>query len=391
MGLNGIGRGNELKGTPLDGKSPRDVLRDPNVAVDRLRHRSRRVRRRGRHFFDVYVQAVNATSLERRHAVDDRVATGPGEHVGQVQPQKLAESRGPVFVNPFIDPTKMTRTSGRILNGGLVTSPFKVEIRLDNESHAVVRSMVSSINSRFPEGAGDREPTAIGRTGSSIAVRVPAAYRTSRRFLDLLRAVRVDDRTPIEDVVRRYVDGFKNQPGLSNEFSLCLEALGPKVLPFIRDLYDYSELGPQFGALRAGAKLGRGAGGRVPQEDGEGGESADPAAGDRTLGGTRTRAPRSTWRCVRSSRNRTICSSVWRRMKAWPSGRRRRCWPGSCGNSGSVRTIWRSRFPLRISKPDRNLCFRAGDCRGSHVCRSGAKSGVRSSWTSCHSASPWSM
>ncbi|MCC6228969.1 MAG: flagellar basal body P-ring protein FlgI [Phycisphaerales bacterium] len=256
MGLNGIGRGNELKGTPLDGKSPRDVLRDPNVAVVLVTASIPPGAPQGS-TFDVYVQAVNATSLEGGTLWTTELRLGLANTFGQVQPQKLAESRGPVFVNPFIDPTKMTRTSGRILNGGLVTSPFKVEIRLDNESHAVARSMVSSINSRFPEGAGDREPTAIGRTGSSIAVRVPAAYRDKpAEFLDLLRAVRVDDRTPIEDVARRYVDGFKNQPGLSNEFSLCLEALGPKALPFIRDLYDYSELGPQFGALRAGAKLG---------------------------------------------------------------------------------------------------------------------------------------
>jgi len=256
MGLNGIGRGNELKGTPLDGKSPRDVLRDPNVAVVLVTASIPPGAPQGS-TFDVYVQAVNATSLEGGTLWTTELRLGLANTFGQVQPQKLAESRGPVFVNPFIDPTKMTRTSGRVLNGGLVTSPFKVEIRLDNESHAVARSMVSSINSRFPEGPGDREPTAIGRTGSSIAVRVPATYREKpAEFLDLLRAVRVDDRTPIEDVARRYVEGFKNQPGLSNEFSLCLEALGPKALPFIRDLYDYSELGPQFGALRAGAKLG---------------------------------------------------------------------------------------------------------------------------------------
>lgn len=256
MGLNGIGRGTELRGTPLDGKSPREVLRDPNVAVVLVTASIPPGSPQGS-TFDVFVQAVNATSLEGGTLWTTELRLGLANTFGQVQPQKMGEAHGPIFVNPFIDPVKMTRTSGRILNGGLVTSPFKIEIRLDNESHAVARSMVSSINSRFPEGPGDREPTALGRSGSSIAVRVPNAYREkSVEFLDLLRAVRVDDRVPIEDSARRYVEGFKNQPGLSNEFSLCMEALGQKSLPFLRDLYDYSEIGPQFGALRAGAKLG---------------------------------------------------------------------------------------------------------------------------------------
>ncbi|MCC6969134.1 MAG: flagellar basal body P-ring protein FlgI [Phycisphaerales bacterium] len=256
MGLNGIGRGNELRGTPLDGKSPRDLLRDPNVAVVLVTASIPPGSPQGSSF-DVFVQAVNATSLEGGTLWTTELRLGLTGAFGQVQTQKLAEAHGPIFVNPFSDPSKMTRTSGRVLNGGLVTSPFKVEVRLDNESHAVARSMVSSINSRFPESVGDREPTAIGRSGASIAVRVPNAFRERpEEFLDLVRAVRVDDRTPAEEVARRYMEGFKNQPGLSNEFSLCMEALGPKALPFLRDLYDYSELGPQFGALRAGVKLG---------------------------------------------------------------------------------------------------------------------------------------
>lgn len=256
MGLNGIGRGVELRGTPLDGKSPRDVLRDPNVAVVLVTASIPPGSPQGS-TFDVFVQAVNATSLEGGTLWTTELRLGLTGTFGQIQTQKLGEAHGPVFVNPFIDPAKMSRTSGRILDGGLTTSPFKIEIRLDNESHAIARSMVSSINSRFPDGPGDREPTAVGRSGSSIAVRVPASYRNrSVEFLDLLRAVRVNDRTPIEECARRYVEGFKGQPGLSNELSLCMEALGPKALPFIRDLYDYAEVGPQFGALRAGAKLG---------------------------------------------------------------------------------------------------------------------------------------
>lgn len=256
MGLNGIGKGADLQGTPLEGKSPQDMLRDPNVAVVLVTASIAPGAPQGS-TFDVFVQAVNATSLEGGTLWTTELRLGLTGTFGQVQTQKLAEARGPIFVNPFIDPEKMTRTSGRILDGGLVTSPFKIEIRLDNESHATARSMVSSINSRFPQGPGDREPTAVGRTGSSIAVRVPAAYREKpEEFLNLLRAVRVNDRTSVEEAARRYVEGFKTQPGLSNEFSLCMEALGVKALPFLRDLYDYPEIGPQFGALRAGAKLG---------------------------------------------------------------------------------------------------------------------------------------
>ncbi|MEM1329842.1 MAG: flagellar basal body P-ring protein FlgI [Planctomycetota bacterium] len=264
MGLNGIGRGNAMPGTGLagdddEGLSPRELLRDPNVAVVLVQAAVPPGAPEG-YEFDVYVRALNATSLEGGRLWTTELRIGPPTYFGGGQTKRIATARGDVFINPFAEPGSesrgVTETIGRVLAGGIVTEPFKLELLLDNASSARARRIVSTINSRFPEGPGDTGPTARGRNASSIAIRVPAAYRDRpQSFVQILRYLTIDQTFP-EEQARRYIRSAQQLPGLADELAWCLVGLGEKAIPFCRQLYDHPELEPKLAGLRAGATLG---------------------------------------------------------------------------------------------------------------------------------------
>lgn len=271
MARQGLGLANNDAYSPLAGRTPADILRDRNVAVVTVQAAVPPGSPTNMPF-DVYVRAVNATDLEggRLWTTDLRLQAQAGRPAlfGEGQGRKLAEAKGPVFINPFGDPdntdVQVTRTTGRILGarlgdsftGGRVTDPLLLSITLDNESHARARAMVSAVNSRFPETPYDGGPIATGRSGTTIALRVPYAYRERpTEFVQLVRAL------PISDVfeperARRVALAMKAEPFLAPELAWQMEAMGEKSLPFLRELYDYGESRPRIAALRAGARLG---------------------------------------------------------------------------------------------------------------------------------------
>jgi len=261
MGLRGIGRGNDFgERSSLSGKSPRDILRDPNVAVVEVYAALPPGAPEGTSF-DVFVRALNASSLEGGTLWTTDLRFGGPSSFGKVQTKRLATARGAIFINPFAEPGKsgdgVTRTVGRVLDGGVVTDPLKILFTLDNASHTMARSIVNAINSRFPPGPTDTQDTASGRDASNIAIRVPAEFRDRPAdFIRLVGAVQTRIGVPIEDQAHQYVEAMKTDPSLAPDLMWCLEALGPKAIQSIRELYDYAEYEPRMAGLRAGAQLG---------------------------------------------------------------------------------------------------------------------------------------
>jgi hypothetical protein len=266
MGLRGVGKSND-DGTAFANKSPREILRDKNVAVV-LVQAAIPPGSPANATFDIYMQAVNASSLEGGHLLSTDLQIGPASTFTSFQAHKIGVAGpGPVFINPFAEPGKenagVTLTTGRVLNGGRVTDPLGIEMVLSNSSFARARAIVSAINSRFPSGPGDPVPTARGRNGpdfksgvgGSIELHVPARYRKNPGdFLNLIKHLQIEQGFP-EQYARRYIEGVKNESALGDDISWCLEALGTKAVPFLRELYDYPELVPKLAALKAGARL----------------------------------------------------------------------------------------------------------------------------------------
>lgn len=258
MGLNGIGIGNDARNSSVAGKTPSELLRDPNTAAVIVQAAIPPGAREGESF-DLYVRAINATSLEGGKLWSTDLRIGPPSAFGDPQARIIAKAKGPIFLNPFAEPggqyDGVTRDIGRILDGGSITFPTKVEIILNNPSHQRARQIVSAINTAFPMPPGEREPTARGKDESLILVQIPSKYINDRQhFLDLLSHVTIDQSYPVV-YARRYAQTLVNQPYLAGDMSLCLEALGDRALPFISDLYDHPESSPRLAALSAGAAM----------------------------------------------------------------------------------------------------------------------------------------
>lgn len=268
MALRGIGR--EAAG-PLGSVSPEQLLRSKNVAVVIVEARIAPGAPKGSDF-DVFVRTLPGsavTSLEGGKLWTTDMRIGPAAVFGAQKTRKLAEATGPVFINPFSDTgggaslasieassDAVTRTMGRVLAGGRVIEPLLMEVVLDNPSHSRARSMVSAINTRFPSGPRDDGPTARGRAGDSIALRIPYEYAdTPDEFINIVRCLRSDS-TFVDAAATQYVRALKEQPAYARELMWCLVALGESARKHIVEMYDYPELAPRIAALEAGARLG---------------------------------------------------------------------------------------------------------------------------------------
>lgn len=264
MGLRKISRATDAPGTAIDGVSPRELLRDPNTAVVLVQAAIPPGSPDGARF-DVYVEAINADSLEGGKLWSTELRLGEATTFGQMQTRGIAEAAGPIFVNPFTEPglerEGPSAKRGRVLTGGIVTNPLRMEMVLDDDSHSRAAQIVSAINSRLPMGAGDAGPTAMGKQGGqaagpSITLRVPARYRENAgEFLQLVRHLPIDQSFP-EERSRAWVDAVKNEPDLAEDLAWCLESVGEKAIPFLRELYEHPDPRCRMAGLRAGARLG---------------------------------------------------------------------------------------------------------------------------------------
>jgi hypothetical protein len=212
--------------------------------------------------FDVRVAAVpgsGTTSLEGGILYSALLRPGPLT-TGGAQAFALAEAYGPVFVNPFAEPCAVDRDSvlrivGRILNGGVVVKDMPLKLRLINPSHSRAAMLQTAINTRFPQEPGQETTTARGENDELIQITVPPSWSSrTDEFIEVLRHTTISQANPEAAAmfVRRTL---QTNPLLMDSASWRWQALGPKALPIIRDLYDSPEELVRLAALRAGARL----------------------------------------------------------------------------------------------------------------------------------------
>lgn len=248
--------------TALEDVTPDQMIDDPNTAV-------------------VLVQAVVPPAVPSGTVFDVRVETVPGSGTTSLEggtlyttelrrgiplpggpaTRSVAIARGPVVINPLVDPATpeaesrgTLRTAGRILGGGVIETPFRPVLRLDTPSHTMARSIAGAINARFPQRAAP-SPTARGLNEDTIEINVPPYWNhDTESFFQLVLHLRVNSAFA-ETWAQRYVDTMRERPELADEMAWALEAIGEAAVPFVRQLYDSPEVGPQFAALRTGARL----------------------------------------------------------------------------------------------------------------------------------------
>ncbi len=212
--------------------------------------------------FDIRVFAdsrTGTTSLEGGQLYTTELRPGP-LRVGRAQSRTIALARGPIFLNPFAEPGSMGRDSidrrtGRVLQGGVVTTDIPMKLRLATPSHTRASLLQSAINAHFPQEPGQMGDTAHGESDEAIEIKVPPSYRgKTREFVKLLQhsTIRLAGVESVAASIRRIVI---SDPTSVEAASWRWEALGSRALPIIRDLYDYPSEPQRLAALRAGANL----------------------------------------------------------------------------------------------------------------------------------------
>lgn len=248
----------------VPGVSPTEFLRSKNVAVVIVEAAVPPGAPKSTSF-DVRVRALpnsEVTSLEGGTLWTTDLRVGPATVFEGYKTHLLGLARGPIFINPFAEPNRagdaVTRTVGRVIGGGVLTNPLRIEMALDNESHSRARSIMNAINTRFPQGRYDEGPIASGRDGASLAIRVPFDYRDDpAEFIRLLQYTRIDQQLT-QEWACRYAEELRRRPELASSLVWCLRALGDQAIRSgcLHPLYDSPEIGPRMAALEVGAKLG---------------------------------------------------------------------------------------------------------------------------------------
>ncbi|MEE2972182.1 MAG: hypothetical protein VX672_03570, partial [Planctomycetota bacterium] len=180
--------------------------------------------------------------------------------VGSKQASSLATGRGNIFINPFAEPDAngrdtVDRLTGRILDGGTVDDAMPLKLRLAVTSHTRAAAVQDAINSRYPREPGQRDATAHGKSGEEIEIVVPPSHADDpASFVELIKhtGLRPEAAEASALAIKR---ALLANPGFALEASWRWQAVGPKSIPVIQDLYNHPEEAPRLAALTAGAAL----------------------------------------------------------------------------------------------------------------------------------------
>ncbi|MEY3144310.1 MAG: hypothetical protein RLY21_2803 [Planctomycetota bacterium] len=212
--------------------------------------------------FDLRVSALpgtDVTSLEGGRLYTTDLRPGP-LMVGSRQAKIIAEGKGNIFINPFVEPgatrrDAVNRLIGRILDGGSTKEDMPLKLKLATSSHTRARTIQTAINSTFPREPRQKNETARGENSDSVELTVPPSFDgKTEDFIQLVRHVPLDI-TATETTAIAIRKALIANPGSAEAAMWRFRALGKRALPVIQDLYEYPEEEPRMAALRAGAAL----------------------------------------------------------------------------------------------------------------------------------------
>jgi len=213
-------------------------------------------------WFDVFLSALPQTQTrsieggvlmltELRRALQGFSPPGKGSKV-------WALAAGPIFVNPFIDPTDPAEVAklrtGRVIRGGRVKRDRLISLQLRESNYARCALIQRRINERFPSSPR----IANARTPSSIELRIPQAYRDDyEHFLELVLHLPLQSGAGAAEAHANRIAVSMGLPVANHrELALVWEAMGRQVVPIIKQLYTSENIPAAFYAARAGLRLG---------------------------------------------------------------------------------------------------------------------------------------
>lgn len=244
-----------------DAVSPTKFLNDRDTAVVVLRSAVPTGAPKGSRF-DVLVTALpgsQARSVAGGVLMESemQLAVG-GIAIPGGRTKQWAKVSGPVFVNPFIDPTKPKELvkfqEGRILGGGtlLETRPIRLRLRQPELRRCV--QIQNKINERFP---GPRR-VANALNPGVIELKIPPEhYSRPEYFLDLVGHLPLrSEPVLMERHAREIAEAISSAGAAHNDLALVWEAMGREVVPIVQGLYASKNPPTAFHAARTGLRLG---------------------------------------------------------------------------------------------------------------------------------------
>jgi len=213
--------------------------------------------------FDVFVTALPQTQTQGLDGgilmpIDLSMAFGRIRNPTHRRTTVLATAGGPVFVNPFIDPSATDDLAklrtGRVIGGGKIVRARAVRIHLRKSDYSIADQIQRRINERF--GGKERIANALNR--SVVELTIPREYRDDyEHFLALVKHLPIRYATGEWEAHAHQIAASMEMPEANHdELALVWEAMGRQVVPIVRTLYASKNPAAGYHAARTGARLG---------------------------------------------------------------------------------------------------------------------------------------
>ena len=216
--------------------------------------------------FDVYVTALPQTQTQSLEGgvlmpIDLSLAFR-GMSTPNTNTQLWAKAAGPIFVNPFIDPSDREQAAklltGVVVGGGKVTRHQPVRLQLHRPDYQMADLIQRRVHTRFdPNEEVILSKVAKGRSRSVVEISIPEDYRDDyRHFLELVMHLLIRfGKGGWEGSARRIAEQMEMPVADHRQLALVFEAMGKQVLPILQDLYASKIRGASFYSARAGLRL----------------------------------------------------------------------------------------------------------------------------------------
>ena len=215
--------------------------------------------------FDLMVTALpqtQTTSLEGGLLYTTMLSVGK-PMLGAPAFDAIATGRGQVFLNPFRSNSAdadSEATVGRVLAGGLTTQSLPLQLLTNQPSYRLTRQVADRINGRFPPDPSDKQPIAVPKSDTVIAINVINNYKDNpQRMLDLLSHLYLNPTAAFAQQKAVELADLIKQPAnyqYADDIAVAFEAMGKTILPTLRAMYSEGDPIPRITALKAGAYLG---------------------------------------------------------------------------------------------------------------------------------------
>jgi len=246
----------------LEDVPPERILRDMDTAIVEISGSIPSCAPKGR-VFDVRVRAIGSQvrSLDGGMLYEAELRLATGNVTAPDRGSKiLATASGAIFVNPFIDETKVTELvklrEGRVIGGGETAASRPVRLQLLKSDFSRSAIIQRAVNERFQRPGKPRVANAKG--SDAISITIPPEWRDDYlHFLDLVMHLSLQTTGGQWEKRARQVAVAMTLPKANHdELSLVWEAMGRRAIPIISNHYANADPFISYYSARAGMRLG---------------------------------------------------------------------------------------------------------------------------------------